>query len=77
MELIASDGKKGAKEDTGRWSRDIMVEERRRWGYILTWVEHVLNGSSGGVEVGLVGETYFRPGGEATEEKMVVSVLAG
>ncbi len=39
-----------------------MVEERRRRReLVLTGVEHVLDGGGGGVNIGLVGETYFRP----------------
>jgi len=41
-----------------------VVEERRGRGEnVLTWEECLLDGVGGGVEVGLVGETYFRPGG--------------
>jgi len=75
VELVASDSEKGIKEEAGWWGRDVVVEERRSWGEnVLTWEEHVLigsgrvvecalNGGSGGVEVGLVGETYFGPSG--------------
>ena len=52
-----------------------MVEEGRRRGRYL--LEVSVNGGSGGVDVGLVGKTYFRPRGEAMEEEMAVSVLAG
>jgi len=63
VELVASDGEEGVEEDTSRWGGDVVVEERRRRGEcVLTGVEHVLDGGGGGVEVGLVGETYFRPG---------------
>jgi len=52
-----------------------VVEERRSRGEnVLTWkervlsgsggvVERILDGGGGSVEVGLVGETYFGPGG--------------
>jgi len=40
-----------------------VIEERRGRGEnILVRAERVLDGGVGGVEVGLVGETYFRPG---------------
>jgi len=78
VELVASDSEEGIKEDTSRWGRDIVVEERRRRReYVLTGVEHILDSGSGGIEVGLVGETYFRPGREVMEEEMAVSVLVG
>ena len=64
VELIASDSEKGVKEDTGRWGRNVVVEERRRRReYGLTGVEHVLDSVGGGVEVGLIGKFYFRPVG--------------
>ena len=61
VELLASDGEEGAKEEAGRWGRDVVVEEGRRWGRYL--LEMSVDGGGGGVDVGLVGETYFRPGG--------------
>ena len=62
MELIASDGKEGIEEDTGRWGGDVRVEERRRRReYVLTGVECLLDGGSGSVDIGLVGKTYFGP----------------
>ena len=44
VELVASDGEEGVKEELGRWGRDVVVEERRRRG------RHLLNVSvdSGG-----------------------------
>jgi len=63
MELVTSDGEEGIEEDTSWWGRDVVVEERRRRReYVLTGMERVLDGGGRGVEVGLVGETYFRPG---------------
>ena len=62
VELIMSDGEEGVEEDTGRWGGDVVVKERRRRREnVLTGVERGLDGSGGGVEVGLVGETYFGP----------------
>src|SRR6266581_818173 len=62
MELVTSDGEEGVEEDTGRWGRNIVVEERRRRReYVLTRVEHVLDGGGGGINIGLVGKTYFGP----------------
>jgi len=64
VELVASDGEEGFEEEAGRWGGDIVVEERRSRGEnVLTGVERVLDGGGGGVKVGLVGLTYFRPGG--------------
>ena len=64
LKLVTSDSEKGVEEDTGRWGGNIMVEERRRRREcVLTWVERVMDGSGRGVEVGLVGKTYFRLGG--------------
>src|SRR5712691_1845919 len=61
VELVASDGEEGAEEEAGRRGGDVVVEEGRRWGRYLLKVS--VNGSGGGVDVGLVGKTYFRPGG--------------
>jgi len=62
MELVASDSEEGFEEEAGRWGRDVMIEERRGWGEnILTGEECLLDSSGGGVEVGLVGKTYFGP----------------
>jgi len=55
VELVVSDGKEGVKEETCRWSRDVMVEKWRSQGEnILTRVECVLNGLVGGINIGLV-----------------------
>jgi len=40
----------------------VVEEWRRRRKFILAGVECGLDGGGGGIEVGLVGETYFRPG---------------
>jgi len=32
VELIAGDGEEGVEEETCRWGRDVLVEERRRRG---------------------------------------------
>jgi len=53
VELIASDGEERVEEETGGWGRDILVEERRRWGRYL--LEVSVDGGGGGVDVGLVG----------------------
>ena len=64
MELITSDSEEGVEEEAGRWGGDVVVKERRRRReLVLTGVECILDGSSRGVEVGLVGKTYFRPSG--------------
>jgi len=60
VELVASDGEEGVKEEAGRRGRDVMVEEGRRQGRYLLKVS--VDGGVGGVDIGLVGETYFRPG---------------
>jgi len=53
VELVTSDSEEGAEEEAGRWDRDVLVEERRRWGRYL--LEASIDGSGGGVDVGLVG----------------------
>jgi len=60
VELVASDGEEGAEEEAGRRGGDVVVEERRRRGRYL--LEVSVDGGGGGVDVGLVGKTYFRPG---------------
>jgi len=61
VELVMSDGEEGAKEEAGGWGGDVVVEEGRRRGRYL--LEVSVDGGGGGVDVGLVGKTYFRPGG--------------
>jgi len=62
VELSVSDDEEGFKKEASWWGGDVMVEEGRCWGEnVLTWGERVLNGGGRGVEVGLVGWTYFRP----------------
>jgi len=64
VELVVSVGEEGFEEEASRWGRDVMIEERRGRGEnVLTWEECLLNGGGGGVEVGLVGKTYFGPSG--------------
>src|SRR6266581_945081 len=64
MELVMSNSEEGVEEEARRWGRDVVVEERRGWREnFLTSEERLLDGGSGGVDVGLVGKTYFRPGG--------------
>ena len=64
VELVASDSEKGVEKEAGRWGGDVVVEERRGQGEnVLTWLERVLYGGGGGLDVGLVGETYFGPRG--------------
>jgi len=53
VELVASDGEEGVEEETGGWGRDILVEERRRWGRYL--LEKSIDGGGRGVDIGLVG----------------------
>jgi len=53
VELVASNGEEGVEEETGGWGRDVLVEERRRWGRYL--LEVSIDGSGRGVDVGLVG----------------------
>src|SRR6266704_410777 len=60
VELVTSDGEEGAEEEAGRWGGDVVVEEGRRRGQYL--LEVSVDGGGGCVDVGLVGETYFRPG---------------
>ena len=63
MELVMSNSEEGVEEEARRWGRDVVVEERRGWREnFLTSEECLLDGGSGGVKVGLVGKTYFRPG---------------
>jgi len=61
VELVTSDGEEGAKEEAGGWGGDVVVEEGRRRGRYL--LEVSVDGGGGCVDVGLVGETYFRPSG--------------
>jgi len=53
VELITSDGEEGVEDETSRWGRDVLVEEGRRRGRHL--LEVSVDGSGGGVDVGLVG----------------------
>jgi len=56
VELVVSDSEEGVVEDTGRWGRDVVVEERRRRReYILTGVECMLDGEGGIADVDLIG----------------------
>src|SRR6266581_521562 len=61
VELLASNEEEGVEEEVGRRGRDVVVEEGRRWGRYL--LEVSVDGGSGGADIGLVGKTYFRPGG--------------
>src|SRR6266581_8827008 len=61
VELVTSDGEEGAEEEAGGWGGDVVVEEGRRRGRYL--LEVSVDGGGGCVDVGLVGETYFRPSG--------------
>ena len=62
VEFAACDDKEGVEEEACWWSRDVVVEE---WGSrgenILTWVERVLNGLGGGVDVGLIFKSDVGP----------------
>jgi len=60
VELITSNSEEGVEEEAGGRGRDIVVEEGRRQGRYLLKVS--VDGGVGGVDVGLVGKTYFRPG---------------
>jgi len=53
VELVASDGKEGVEDEFGRWGRDVVVEDWGRRGRHLLDVS--VDGSGGGVDVGLVG----------------------
>jgi len=56
VELVTSDSEEGVEEDTGRWGRDVMVEERRRRREcVLNRTEGVLDGEVRVVDVDLVG----------------------
>ena len=62
VELAACDDKEGVEEEACWWSRDVVVEEWRSWGEnVLTWLECVLNGLGGGVDVGLVFKSDVGP----------------
>ena len=55
IELIASDSEEGIEEEACRWGRLVVVEERRCQGEnVLTGEEHVLDGGSGGMDIGLI-----------------------
>jgi len=62
VELAACDDKEGAEEEACWRSRDVVVEE---WGSrgenVLTWLERVLNGLVGGIDIGLVFEPDVGP----------------
>src|SRR5712691_10130107 len=60
VELVTSDGEEGAKEEADGRGGDVLVEEGRWRGRYL--LEVSVDGGGGGVDVGLVGKTYFRPG---------------
>jgi len=53
VELVTSNGEEGVEEETGRWGRDVLVEERRRQGRHLLDVS--VDDSGRCVDVGLVG----------------------
>jgi len=62
VELTVGNSKEGTEEETCRWSRDVVVKERRSRGEnVLTWVERVLNSLSGCVDVGLVFKSDIGP----------------
>ena len=61
VELVTSDGEEGVEKEAGWWGGDVVIEEGRRRGRYL--LEVSVDGGGGGVDVGLVGKTYFRPGG--------------
>ena len=62
VEFAVRDDKEGVKEEACWQSRDVVVEE---WGSrgenVLTWVERMLDGLGGGIDVGLVFEPDVRP----------------
>ena len=60
VKLVASNSEEGVEEEAGGRGRDVVVEVGRRRGRYLLKVS--VDGSVGGVDVGLVGKTYFRPG---------------
>ena len=62
VELAACDNEEGVEEEACWRSRDIVVEEWGSWGEnVLTWLERVLNGLVGGVDVGLVFKSDIGP----------------
>jgi len=64
VELVASDGEEGVEKEACRRGRDVVVEERRSRGEnVLAREERVLNGGSGGFDVGLVDKPDFGPTG--------------
>jgi len=55
VELITSNSEEGIEEDTSRWGRDVVVEERRRRREdVFTGVKCMFNGKGGVVDVYLI-----------------------
>src|SRR6266581_196489 len=69
VELAASNEEEGVEEEAGGRGGGVVVEERRRRGRYLLKVS--VDGGGGGVDVGLVGKTYFGPGrgGDGTKDE--------
>jgi len=62
VEFAACDDEEGVKKEACWRSRDIVVEEWGSWGEnVLTWLERVLNGLGGSVNVGLIFEPNVGP----------------
>jgi len=62
VKLVACDDEEGVEEEACWRSRDVMVEEwRSRREDVLAWLECMLDGLGGGVDIGLIFKSDVRP----------------
>ena len=64
VEFVAHNDEEGVEEEACWRRRGVVVEEwRSRGENVLTWLERLLNGLGGGVDVGLVFKSDVGPAG--------------